>query len=129
MSYLVGTHPDISEIPSCWDFVSPPGTTEVCWVLWGLPQGPISPLLPPPPLKINMLKLRKIRSVGRSQLRTPHVLSPRLLLKTHWRRRPEGRDLELSNRMGFEMERRGERSLLVLLLSTLSSPFCLPHET
>jgi hypothetical protein len=30
------------------------------------------------------------------------VLSPCLLLKTHWRRRPEERDLWLSHPMGFE---------------------------
>jgi hypothetical protein len=45
-------------------------------------------------------------------LHSPRVLSPRLFLKTNWKRRSEGRDLWLSPPIGFEKEMRREENAI-----------------
>ena len=46
-------------------------------------------------------------TMGNSQVHTPRVLSPRLLLKTPLEEKVEGRDLWLYHLMGFEERGRG----------------------
>jgi hypothetical protein len=52
--------------------------------------------------------------LGDSQLHTPHDLAPLLLLKTHWRRRSEGRDLWLSYPVGFKEAKREDARIMQL---------------
>jgi hypothetical protein len=59
-------------------------------------------------------------TMERSQLHTPCILSPCLLLKTLWRRRSEGQVLWLSHPMGFEEETRREDAMTTQLRSSLS---------
>lgn len=57
---------------------------------------------------------------GESQmlLTSSFLLSPHLLLKTHWKRRSEGRDLWISHPMGFEeVARRADTRRLQLRFS------------
>lgn len=53
--------------------------------------------------------------MGKPQLYYPRVFSPRILLKIHWRRKSERRDLCLSPPMGFENDTRREDTRRVQL--------------
>ena len=85
------------------------------------------------PVRPTSLALSYSLPMEKSQLHTPRVLSPRFLLKTHWWRRSEGRDLWLSHPMGFEKETRSGDTRSMQLRSshclTLTLPASLPANT